>query len=64
MTKRPYHAISVTLRDARSAMKETMMLSSDIQTDPEFSSAERDAVYKCIFNRRDVRGQFLSEPIP
>jgi 5,6-dimethylbenzimidazole synthase len=45
-------------------MKETMMRSSDIQTDPEFSQAERNAVYKCIFNRRDVRGQFLPDPIP
>jgi 5,6-dimethylbenzimidazole synthase len=33
------------------------------QTDAAFSSAERDAVYKCIFNRRDVRGQFLPQPI-
>src|ERR1700675_3212078 len=32
--------------------------------DAEFTPAERDAVYKCIFNRRDVRGQFLPEPIP
>ncbi len=40
------------------------MPSSDVQTDPEFSQAERDAVYKCIFNRRDVRGQFLPDPIP
>src|ERR1700755_1549833 len=45
-------------------MKETTMPSSDLQTDPEFSQAERDAVYKCIFNRRDVRGQFLPNPIP
>jgi 5,6-dimethylbenzimidazole synthase len=45
-------------------MKEKTMPSSDIQTDPEFSAAERDAVYKCIFNRRDVRGQFLPDPIP
>jgi 5,6-dimethylbenzimidazole synthase len=35
-----------------------------IQSDAEFSAAERDAVYKCIFNRRDVRGQFLPDPIP
>ena len=34
------------------------------QADAEFSPAERDAVYKCIFNRRDVRGQFLPRPIP
>jgi len=40
------------------------MPSSDIQTDPEFCGAERDAVYKCIFNRRDVRGQFRPDPIP
>ncbi len=25
---------------------------------------ERDAVYKTIFNRRDVRGEFKSDPIP
>ena len=34
------------------------------RADAEFSPAERDAVYKCIFNRRDVRGQFLPQPIP
>src|SRR3954454_814911 len=44
--------------------KENGMPSSHIQTDAEFSTAERDAVYKCIFNRRDVRGQFLADPIP
>lgn len=40
------------------------MEANDIQTNVEFSPAERDAVYKCIFNRRDVRGQFLPDPIP
>jgi 5,6-dimethylbenzimidazole synthase len=45
-------------------MKEQTMPSSDIQTDPQFSAPERDAVYKCIFNRRDVRGQFLPDAIP
>lgn len=35
-----------------------------VQTDAEFSPAERDAVYKCIANRRDVRGEFLPDPIP
>ena len=34
------------------------------QTNAEFSATERDAVYRCIFNRRDVRGQFLPDPIP
>lgn len=28
-----------------------------------FSDAERAAVYRAIFNRRDVRGQFLPDPI-
>ncbi len=27
------------------------------------TSCERDALYKIIFSRRDVRGQFLSEPV-
>src|SRR5580700_5040637 len=40
------------------------METNDIQGDAEFSADERDAVYKCIFNRRDVRGQFLPDPIP
>lgn len=29
-----------------------------------FSQEERDALYKTIFNRRDVRGQFKPDPIP
>lgn len=29
-----------------------------------FSDAERAAVYRAIFERRDVRGQFLPDPIP
>ena len=29
-----------------------------------FSSAERDAVYRAIFTRRDVRSQFLPRPMP
>jgi 5,6-dimethylbenzimidazole synthase len=44
-------------------VKEKPMEINNIQTDAEFSSAERDAVYRCIFNRRDVRGQFLADPI-
>ncbi len=39
------------------------MENSPIQIDADLSPAERDAVYKCIFSRRDVRGQFLPEPI-
>jgi 5,6-dimethylbenzimidazole synthase len=29
-----------------------------------FTPEEQAAVYKCIFGRRDVRGQFLADPIP
>ncbi|MBU4528778.1 MAG: 5,6-dimethylbenzimidazole synthase [Hoeflea sp.] len=29
-----------------------------------FSASERDAVYKAIFTRRDVRDQFLPDPVP
>ena len=29
-----------------------------------FSAEELAAVYKCIFTRRDVRGQFQPEPVP
>lgn len=29
-----------------------------------FSDQERTAVYDCIFNRRDVRGEFLPRPVP
>lgn len=39
------------------------MKASQVQMDTEFSPAERDAVYKCIFNRRDVRGQYLATPL-
>jgi 5,6-dimethylbenzimidazole synthase len=31
---------------------------------PPFSDADRAAVYQAIFNRRDVRGQFLPTPVP
>ena len=34
------------------------------QTDPRFSTAERDAVYRAIHTRRDVRGEFLPDQIP
>ncbi|WP_207484118.1 5,6-dimethylbenzimidazole synthase [Arenibaculum pallidiluteum] len=29
-----------------------------------FSEAEREAVYRCIFTRRDVRAQFRPDPVP
>ncbi|MGF7161239.1 5,6-dimethylbenzimidazole synthase [Rhodoligotrophos appendicifer] len=34
------------------------------QGDAEFTAEERDAVYRCIFDRRDVRGQFLGDEVP
>lgn len=40
------------------------MPASTVQPDPGFSAEERDAVYRCIHTRRDVRGQFLPDPIP
>ncbi|MGE5477749.1 MAG: 5,6-dimethylbenzimidazole synthase [Bacteroidales bacterium] len=39
------------------------MPASAIQPDPAFSAEERDAVYRCIHTRRDVRGQFLPDAI-
>jgi 5,6-dimethylbenzimidazole synthase len=41
-------------------MPKTSMLSA---AEP-FAANERDAVYKAIFTRRDVRDQFLPEPVP
>lgn len=38
--------------------------SAAVQSDPNFSQSERDAVYRCIHTRRDVRGQFLPDAIP
>ena len=35
----------------------------EIQTEPTFSEAEREAVYRAILTRRDTRGQFLPDPI-
>ncbi|MEH6824385.1 MAG: 5,6-dimethylbenzimidazole synthase [Motiliproteus sp.] len=34
------------------------------QSEAFFSEEERQGLYKTIFNRRDVRGQFKSDPIP
>jgi len=31
---------------------------------PAFTAEERDVVYRTIFSRRDVRGQFLPDPVP
>src|SRR5271166_2220141 len=45
-------------------MEATPAEAAPVQVDAAFSPDERDAVYKCIFNRRDVRGQFLPDPVP
>jgi 5,6-dimethylbenzimidazole synthase len=60
----PANSVEVPSAVPVPVMKENAMQPNDVQADPEFSSAERDAVYKCIFSRRDVRGQFLPDPIP
>jgi 5,6-dimethylbenzimidazole synthase len=39
-------------------------LPSGHQAEHHFADAARDAVYQAIFSRRDVRGQFLPDPIP
>ncbi|WP_372884205.1 5,6-dimethylbenzimidazole synthase [Shimia sp.] len=36
---------------------------TEIATAHRFADAEREALYKTIFNRRDVRGQFLPDPV-
>ena len=35
-----------------------------IQETHAFADEARDAVYRAIFSRRDVRGQFLPTPVP
>ena len=40
------------------------MENASIQTEHQFTEAARAAVYQAIFSRRDVRGQFLRDPIP
>ncbi|OOZ36777.1 5,6-dimethylbenzimidazole synthase [Solemya velesiana gill symbiont] len=35
-----------------------------IQPEPLFSEAEQAAVYRAIFTRRDVRGEFKPDPVP
>jgi 5,6-dimethylbenzimidazole synthase len=40
------------------------MNTPEISTNHAFPEAARDAVYQAIFTRRDVRSQFLSDPIP
>lgn len=40
------------------------MSPSHIQADPSFAEAERDAVYRAIHTRRDVRGEFLPDAVP
>jgi hypothetical protein len=45
-------------------MKGDIMKAMPRNADPTFTPEEQAAVYKCIFNRRDIRGQFLADPIP
>ena len=34
------------------------------QQEHDFAAAAQEAVYRAIFSRRDVRGQFVSDPVP
>lgn len=40
------------------------MTSNQTSPNHQFDVAERNALYQTIFSRRDVRGQFTSDPIP
>lgn len=40
------------------------MENQTIQAEHQFSDPARAAVYQAIFSRRDVRGQFLPDPVP
>ena len=40
------------------------VIRSAVESQPPFSNAERKAVYRAIFERRDVRRNFLPTPIP
>lgn len=40
------------------------MENQTIQAEHQFSDLARAAVYQAIFSRRDVRGQFLPDPVP
>ena len=44
-------------------MKGDIMGKEFVACDHAFSEDERDAVYRCIFTRRDVRGQFRPDPV-
>ena len=35
-----------------------------MERDGTFSAGEREAVYRCIHERRDVRGEFRPDPVP
>jgi 5,6-dimethylbenzimidazole synthase len=39
-------------------------MDSSSQQDNLISAADRDGLYRTIFSRRDVRGQFKSDPVP
>jgi 5,6-dimethylbenzimidazole synthase len=41
-----------------------MPKTSELAPAGPFPPAEREAVYKAIFSRRDVRDQFLPDPVP
>ncbi len=42
---------------------ESLTIMDQTHAQAEFTEADRKGIYKAIFNRRDVRGQFTSEPV-
>lgn len=40
------------------------MSQSSSQQEQDFAAAAQEEVYRAIFSRRDVRGQFVSDPVP
>jgi 5,6-dimethylbenzimidazole synthase len=45
-------------------MEASTLKNKSIFQEVEFTKTDKDGLYKTIFNRRDVRGQFKSDPIP
>ena len=40
------------------------MSQGSTQPEHDFAAAAQEALYRAIFSRRDVRGQFISDPVP
>lgn len=52
-----------TVETTEQRVEGAFLMQSHLLATGPFSEAERDAVYRAIFTRRDVRSQFLPDPI-